>query len=694
MKVGTHLKIIFSSFCFFIPVILSCQNKYSPQDFAYLMRSVKSGSFSELLPLTNKKMKSLLKTDEASVLCIGLHLYKNDKAEEAKDMFKFGVLNCKEPFKTICYEKLYYVSSDEEKIELLDEKIKNLRGERNLKEDKVKENQEKIEKLQDTIKDLFFFTGQFERLEDSLPVLFSIRAINQKVLLTYDLLKDEEIKKYGAFEKVMKMRFLVYEKKYNEAYEIGKYLLQENDSLLLLKKYVFYDLLRALLFGSKSYEENANLIKDFLVKNKKLIPIEVQYLAHLYIARLYEKCGKDYYKATLKYYDLAVKEAPSPYDFDDSNWYKLSLERKIDFFLFLKNASLSLEKWNNHDWYEDLVSRSIVELVSKKHYKTLKSLYNFVEKTKLEDQKAKLKYILARVGMIEKKKAYQEIYKLPHDMIYYTLLSAYKLNLPIKDALYKRRLKREANSLYSPKDAMKILHSYVTYGLCGYIYKEAMRIYPTITVDEAFEFSKELRIEDFLQDSINLMQFAINSEGAKFNEEHLRAVFPRPYYKEVNKWVKEYNLPEYLMYSLIRNESFFRASVISHAGAVGLAQLMPSTAKDIARVLKIKKYEITNPDTNVHFGSYYLSKMIDRFEGRFMPGICSYNAGPIAVSRWLKNSTIIEEDIFVETIPYDETRNYGKRLLSVACMYAYLYYNKKVDQVIKEIYQNLAPIDK
>lgn len=126
MKVGTHLKIIFSSFCFFVPVILSCQNKYSPQDFAYLMRSVKSGSFSELLPLTNKKMKSLLKTDEASVLCIGLHLYKNDKAEEAKDMFKFGVLNCKEPFKTICYEKLYYVSSDEEKIELLDEKIKKI----------------------------------------------------------------------------------------------------------------------------------------------------------------------------------------------------------------------------------------------------------------------------------------------------------------------------------------------------------------------------------------------------------------------------------------------------------------------------------------------------------------------------------------------------------------------------------------
>ena len=190
------------------------------------------------------------------------------------------------------------------------------------------------------------------------------------------------------------------------------------------------------------------------------------------------------------------------------------------------------------------------------------------------------------------------------------------------------------------------------------------------------------------------MQFVANSEGSVLTEEHLRAIYPRPFYNEVSKWAKEYNLPEYIMYALIRSESFFRPLVISHAGAIGLSQLMPATAKDIARALKISDYDVTNPDTNIRFGSYYLSRMLKKFDGHLMPSMCSYNAGPIAVSRWLKKNTIKEEDLFVETIPYDETRNYGKKLLSTACIYGLLYYNKTIDEVVNEIYQDIKPIKK
>ena len=299
---------------------------------------------------------------------------------------------------------------------------------------------------------------------------------------------------------------------------------------------------------------------------------------------------------------------------------------------------------------------------------------------------------MARSGVIFSqylKANYRAAYNGEHNLIYYTILSAYQLNAPLEDVLYKKRVKREANSLYSSQDAMKILKAYLDYGLYSHIYKEAVRIYPTITVDEAFSFSKELRLHSLFPDSINLMQFVANSEGSILTEEHLRAIYPRPFYNEVSKWAKEYDLPEYIMYALIRSESFFKPLVISHAGAVGLSQLMPSTAKDIARALKISHYDITNPDTNVRFGSYYLSKMLKKFDGHLMPSMCSYNAGPVAVSRWLKKNTIKEEDLFVETIPYNETRNYGKKLLATACIYGMLYYNKTANEVVKEVYKDI-----
>jgi len=258
------------------------------------------------------------------------------------------------------------------------------------------------------------------------------------------------------------------------------------------------------------------------------------------------------------------------------------MEYERDFSSFLTHFSSTIPKWDNHEWYEDIVSKTVMNLVSKKDYKSLSLFYKLVEKTKLEEQKAKIKYILARVGLIEKRKLssiYKEIYTGKHNLFYYTLMSAYQLNLPIKDALYKKKVKREAYPLYDDKQAMQILGAYIRYGLYSYIYPETMRIYPTIKVEEAYDFSKELRLEGLIPDSINIVQFAINSEASQFNDEHLRAVYPRPYYKEVQKWAKTYDVPEYIMYALIRSESFFRAGVASHAGALGLAQLMPFTAR-------------------------------------------------------------------------------------------------------------------
>jgi len=675
---------------------LACEAKYNDVQFASIMRSVKNGTFSELLPLTNNKMARLVKTDEASILCIGLHLYRSGKVDEATEIFKFGKNRCKEPFNTICAEKLFFISSDAEKVLLIDEKLDKLKTKlKKAKKNSKQELETEIVELEKGKKEYEFFAMYFEKFDEDIPTLFAKRSMSAKLRLTYQLMNEQLYEKYAGFDKVMKMRELTLARKYTEAYKEASALLEVNSIELLRAKSVFYDFMRCVFFGSKDCAKDAERVisllkehRDFLKHNEQKAFVE--YLSYLYLGRLYEKSGKANYSDALKYYEKAISDAPTPHDFDDSNWFRLKLELKTNTTHFLKHLASTMSKWDDHEWYEDIVSDYIVKLVSEKNYKGLLRFYTIIEKSKLDEQKAKLKYILARLGFLNKKKALKEVYSEPHNFIYYTLLAAYMLKLDEKDVLYKKKVKREANKLYSSKDAMKILGSYIRYGLYSLIYREIVRIYPTITVSEAFDFSKELRLEGLIPDSINLVQFALNSEGSLFKKEHLSAVYPRPHYAIVKKWCSYYNVPEYVMYALIRSESFFRVEVSSSVGAQGLAQLMPSTARDIAKTLKVKNYDVLDPDTNVRFGTYYLSQMIKRFDGRLMPAMCAYNAGPVAVSRWLRNNKIVFEDIFVESIPYEETRNYGKKLLYTACMYAYIYYGKSCKQVISEIFASIS----
>ena len=130
-----------------------------------------------------------------------------------------------------------------------------------------------------------------------------------------------------------------------------------------------------------------------------------------------------------------------------------------------------------------------------------------------------------------------------------------------------------------------------------------------------------------------------------------------------------------LVYSVMREESGFRPEVVSPVGARGLLQIMPETGARLARELgePFDEQVLFDPATNVRFGSHYLSSLLDRFAGRKAPAVASYNAGPRAVERWLAREAKLEEDEWVEAIPYDETRGYVRRVLRSLHVYRTLY---------------------
>ncbi len=138
------------------------------------------------------------------------------------------------------------------------------------------------------------------------------------------------------------------------------------------------------------------------------------------------------------------------------------------------------------------------------------------------------------------------------------------------------------------------------------------------------------------------------------------AVVPKKYNNMVLSYSKEYNIESALVYAIIKTESNFDKNAKSSAGAIGLMQLMPSTASWIASEFgeDFKSENLYNPEINIKYGCFYLNYLFKKFDNMGTV-ICAYNAGEGAVKNWLGENGEVEED----KISYRETKNYYKKVL-------------------------------
>ncbi len=148
--------------------------------------------------------------------------------------------------------------------------------------------------------------------------------------------------------------------------------------------------------------------------------------------------------------------------------------------------------------------------------------------------------------------------------------------------------------------------------------------------------------------------------------------FPMKFVEQVKKNASQQKLDPAIVYGIIRRESAFNDKAVSRAGARGLMQIMPNTGKQIARELKEKwksKASLFNPELNVKYGTFYYKKLLNQFNGHYALAAAAYNAGPHRVLRWLPKEKSIATDVWVETIPFKETRAYVAAVLSYAMIY-------------------------
>jgi soluble lytic murein transglycosylase len=147
--------------------------------------------------------------------------------------------------------------------------------------------------------------------------------------------------------------------------------------------------------------------------------------------------------------------------------------------------------------------------------------------------------------------------------------------------------------------------------------------------------------------------------------------YQTPYREAIGAAVREMDLDEAWVFGLTRQESRFAADVISSAGAIGLMQLMAPTARWIAQQTHRTDYRITQleqPEINARFGTYYLRHVLDRLDGLPVLATAAYNAGPGRAQSW-RGAAPLEGAIYAETIPFNETRDYVKKVMANAMFY-------------------------
>jgi soluble lytic murein transglycosylase len=160
---------------------------------------------------------------------------------------------------------------------------------------------------------------------------------------------------------------------------------------------------------------------------------------------------------------------------------------------------------------------------------------------------------------------------------------------------------------------------------------------------------------------------------AKLRDWHdLQLRFPLAHEPLFDQAAKRSNIEKTWIYGIARQESAFMHDARSPVGATGLMQLMPATAKGVSKRLRLKysKHKLVDPNYNVRLGSHYLKTLLKRYKGNRVLATAAYNAGPTNVGRWLKRFEG-PLDIWIENIPFNETKEYVQRVMAYSTIYSY-----------------------
>jgi len=432
----------------------------------------------------------------------------------------------------------------------------------------------------------------------------------------------------------------------------------------------------------------------------KNLPSEVQFRLNFYAGRIARRIGGQNAKS-ISLFEQALAFAPDAEQADACIWYILDLTVTGSTNSFFERLTKFIPDWHKASYYSDILERLLHKLVTERDWNKVIKTYNMIQNTDAVIPRISYARVIARaienkyLSAADSRLAAQIIdaesadalafYRIAYDIgvvssipsFIYRSQSAEVLNKPFLEFTEEKELEKKD---YSP--LLQFIMGFFENNAVDFLLPQIRELEKNLTVEELRVVAKAFHDEGIYTQSMRIASSYMFRNGYSRNKRDWEMMFPRPYLELVEKYAKEYDISPSLLYGLIRSESAFREAVVSHAGAVGLMQLMPRTAKDMAERLKREGgpdyfnedgvVDSTNPTLNVHIGTYYFKYLQDYFDNTVL-ALMAYNGGQNRIRR-LHSASNLPIDLFVETVPIYETRDYGKRVPAAARIYHELYY--------------------
>ena len=689
---------LFSLFLFVTSVAACAADKG-----AVLLKDLKAGNYDFFLKADNVAYRSVKMMGRGSAYYVGLHLKRTGHEQAARFYFALGEKQYEAPLNRLCREELYATGAPADRLQSVQKRLQELAGTPTVfgQEDTAQAEKERLSLLEIR---LLLQTGAYGSITQAPETLYLTGPLTAELVDAFPHFgKDLPPFLY----KLAEARIAVFEKRYAEAWSSVQEAFDiEHTFAGLASPALLSDIGKAGVYGAENLADAAAFFEDFAAQVRSAAAKkyfsdgeERRYLfyALFYAARCRTKIGGAAQREqAVKLFLQATELACSASDFDSATWYYLDTMRMLGLSRYLKALADTAARWKNPAWYADLVQSLRAQLTAAKDWKNLETLHTMLAKTTLPEQRAAVAYTLACARQLPRDRTarlLQEAAGESHDALYYRIMAAYRLGgAQLLENTFQFRSTSNGrpqsggtqiqSGKFSAQDARNYIDGLLHFGLYDMVYPKITAVYPAIPAEDAIHFARTLADEGFYADSIRVIRFSLKNQEDTATKEQLELLYPRPWSETVSKYAAEYRLPEYLLYALIRSESFFQPRIVSGAGAVGLTQLMPATAADIAKKLKVADYSLTDPEINIRFGAYYLAEMIRRSDNRIMPACFAYNAGISRVRGWQKKAQGLPDDLFLESLEYAETRDYGRKILSAAAIYGVLYYSEKPEDIV------------
>lgn len=232
-------------------------------------------------------------------------------------------------------------------------------------------------------------------------------------------------------------------------------------------------------------------------------------------------------------------------------------------------------------------------------------------------------------------------------------------------------------------NAALLAGTYLRYALLDRLF-DTVRGSQEIGPDLRARASARLAREGRIRESVLAMS-GLEASGAPLTRDAAELRYPLAYAAIIERRVVAEEIDRATFYALIREESLFDPEISSFAGAVGLAQLIPSTAADIARRMDLDEPDLTDPADNLAIGARYFSMLTGQF-GTVARALAAYNGGQGNVRRWERRSPDLDEILFHQSIPFPETHNHVRKVVVSAAYYGYLYAGRPPAESVRLIF--------